>query len=251
MDKLCIVVLESPYSTLALPEGREVFSGVIGTKIKGYTAVHDKNSLPVDTTDFLATHVLVADKNDPFNTVYSTYKTTTFKVCEQYNIPFPFLTLLKNHAHADCYNEMERIINECREKGEDLSYDTGWTINPSVREDKDLQMVLKDLANVFAINHHRDYNIPHWVTLGICKVKTDQYFKKMGLVEISDKATVIHPFLHQAEAKALISLNHQYTDFAYHTAEKYQSLWDNRITVSIEEAEKAQERVARKLKIAA
>jgi hypothetical protein len=229
---LCIVVLECPYQNLSLEEAKITFSNMINTKIEGYKAVHNDGVMPVDTTDFIATHLIVANKNDPFNDIYMSYKSISYKTCEKYNIPFPFMTLLKNHAHPDCLLKMEEILEECKKLNQDLSYDTGWTINPKVRGNTDLQADLKEIITMFVLNHHRDYQIPHWVTLGICKVKTDQYFLKMGLQEISNNALLAHPYLHLTEARAVISMNEEYTPYVFETAKKFQHLWDNRITIN-------------------
>lgn len=242
LSDLCVVILECPYITLSQQNGREIFSNMMNVKIKGYASVHDDKVMPVDTTDFIATHMIVADKRAPFEKIYMSYKSTSYKMCDRYSLPFPFMTMLKNHAPTECFSKMEEIMKSCREKNEDLSYDTGWTINPEIRGDKEFQSILKDLITLFVVNHHNDYRIPHWVTLGICKVKTDQYFLKMGLEEISTNSILLHPFLHNTDARAVISMNGKYTDFVFETAKKYQFLWDNRIVISSKdliEAEKA------------
>ncbi|MBC7711796.1 MAG: hypothetical protein H7177_00555 [Rhizobacter sp.] len=229
---LCIVVLESPYDSLILKDARKIFSNMINTKLRGYKSYHEDGVMPVDTTDFIATHLIIANKNNPFEEIYMSYKSCSYQTCEKYNIPFPFMAILKNYAHKDCYEKMSQTMEECRFKNEDLSYDTGWTINPDIKGDKELQIILKEMVTTFVTNHHPQYNVPHWVTLGICKVKTDQMFLKMGLDEISSNAVFQHPFLHKTAARAVISMYNQYTDYVFDTAKKYQSLWDNRITIS-------------------
>lgn len=234
LKDLCIVILENPYTTLSQEEAKIVFSNMIATKIKGYTAIHSNNVMPVDATDFIATHVIVSNKENPFEEIYMSYKSISYKACERYNLTFPFMYLLKNYAHPDCFKQMDEFLGTCKSKDEDLTYDTGWTINPIVREDKILQSYLKEMISMFAINQHRDYGIKHWVTLGICKVKTDQHFLQMGLKDISSEPILKHPFLHNAESRAVISINGEYTDFVFETAKKYQYLWDNRITINLE-----------------
>ena len=233
LKDLCIVVLENPYKNLSILEARTVFSNILDVKLRGYVAIYDEGVMPIDTTDFIATHLMIADKNNPFEKIYLTYKSISYKTCEKYNVPFPFMAILKNNAHPSCYNEMERILNECKHKDQDLSYEAGWTIDPLVRENKKLQNELKEVMTMFAINHHAEYNIPHWVTLGICKVKTDQFFIQMGLKEISAHSVLSHPYLHQTDARAIISQNGQYNDHVYEIAKKYQNLWENRITINM------------------
>jgi hypothetical protein len=241
LDDLQVIVLEKPYETLNDDFGRQMFAGVMALKIRGYLAIHNEGAMPVDTTDFIATHLIVTRKNDPINNVLMAYKSTSYLDCEKFKLAFPFTQLLKNAGHPNCSLEMDRILAECAAKKEDLSYDTGWTICPSVREDKELQGVLKEMLTMFVVNHHKDYNIPHWVTLGILKVKTDQYFLKMGLDEISDQPILSHPLLHLTDARAVIAKDNIYSLFTHSTAKKYKSMWDDRITI---ESSKKNQKIA-------
>lgn len=244
LEDLCIVVLESPYDSLILKDARQLFSNMINTKLRGYKSYHEDGIMPIDTTDFIATHLIISNKLNPFEEIYMSYKSCSYKTCEKYNISFPFMTILEKYSHPDCFNKMNQILEDCKSKNEDLSYDTGWTINPNIKGNKELQIVLKEMVATFVTNHHPLYNVPHWVTLGICKVKTDQMFLNMGLDEISKEAVFKHPFLHMTEARAVISMNNKYADHVYKTAKKYQFLWDNRITISGNQ-------INQKLKIAA
>ncbi len=229
-NNLQVIVLESPYDTLYSEEGKQLFSRLMELKIKGYTAIHGRGVMPFDTTDFIATHIIIANKSDPMNNILMSYKSTSFMACKKYNVPFPFLTLLKT-SHKECLSEMENILLKCESKGEDLSYDTGWTINPEVRDNKKLQSFLKEIVPCLVVHHHDFYKIPHWVTLGILKIKTDQYFFKMGAREISSHPILKHPYLHNTEARAVIAENHQYSEFTMNMAKEFKFLWDQRITI--------------------
>lgn len=231
LDNLQVIILEKPYENLDTEFGRQMFSGLMALKIKGYLAIHNDGAMPVDTTDFIANHIIVTRKDDPANNILMCYKSTSYSDCQKFNIPFPFLQLLKNAAHPECSGEMEKILADCTKNEEEITYDTGWTICPSVRDDKELQGALKEMITMFAINHHRDYGVNHWVTLGILKVKTDQYFLKMGLEEISSRPIISHPYLHQTEARAVISKNANYSGYTHSTAKKYDNLWNSRMTI--------------------
>lgn len=232
---LQIVVLESPNETMLYPEAKKLFSNIVELRIKGYTDVHSNAILPLDTTDFIATHLLVCTKDNPFDNVLMSYKSTSFLICKKFNIAFPFMAILEKNAHPNCSNEMKRVLEECEKKHEDLSYEAGWTMDPIIRENKELNKILKEMVTTFVINHHRDYAIPHWATLGICKVKTDQLFLKMGLKEISDKPMLSHPYLLQTDARAVIVMNNGYSDYTFQTCKIYQDLWDDRITICSKE----------------
>lgn len=231
-NDLQVVILEAPKETLLVPDGKELFANVMELRIKGYTNIHTNAILPMDTSDFLATHLIVCTKKNPLENVLMSYKSTSFQLCKKFNLAFPFTTILEKSAHPNCINEMKNILEHCEKTGQDLSYDAGWTVNPQIRENKELQIALKEIVVSFLVHHHRDYNIPHWVTFGICKVKTDQLFLKMGATEISDQPMISHPYLLQADARALILENHQYTEYAMEISRKYQDLWESRITIS-------------------
>jgi len=231
---LAIVILKSPYESLVSSEGKKIFSNMIDIKIKGYLSYHESGALPLDTTDFLGDHMLVVNKNDPFNEIYMSYKSTSYKVCEKFNVAFPFTTILNNYASKECSLEFQNILNECRAKGEDLSYDTGWSINPKFKGNEEMSKTLKELVSLIVVNHHSDhyFAVPHWVTLGILKVKTDKIFLAMGCKEISNAPLFNHPYLNNTECRAVISRYQQYTDIVFAQAKKHQALWDNRILIS-------------------
>lgn len=234
-DDLQVVILEAPNETLLVPDGKELFANIMELRIRGYTNIHSNAILPMDTTDFLATHLLVCTKENPLENVLMSYKSTSYKLCQKFNLAFPFTTILEKSAHPDCVSEMKKILDDCEKTGKDLSYDAGWTVNPKIRENKELQMALKEIVVSFLVHHHRDYAIPHWVTFGICKVKTDQLFLKMGASEISNHPMISHPYLLQADARALISKDHVYTEYAMDISRKYQDMWESKLTISIDQ----------------
>lgn len=230
-NNLQVIVLESPYDCLDSADSQKLFASLMALKVKGYGKVHGENPLPFATCDFIGTHLIVADKRDPFGTLYMTYKSVSLEQCQRFNLEFPFLSILQKAKNDVCYQAMKQIVDESIEQQKAISYDTGWTIDPAVREDADLQAALKDILTTFVVNHHRDYEIPHWVTFGICKVKTDQFFLKMGLSEISSEPIISHPYLGHQPARAVIAKDHVYTEFTHQTASRYQTLWDTKMTI--------------------
>lgn len=230
-NSLQVIVLDSPYDQLTDPDAQKLFASLMALKVTGYGQVHGTNPLPFATCDFIGTHLIVSDKSDPFGKIYMAYKSVSLAQCQRFNLDFPFLSILQKAQNPTCWLEMKNVIADCQAKGQDISYDTGWTIHPGVREIPELQNLLKEIVPTFVTNHHRDYNIPNWVTFGICKVKTDQFFLKMGLAEISQEPLISHPYLGNVPARAVIARG-QYSAYFHETAEKYQWLWDKRLTLS-------------------
>ncbi|MBT3980223.1 MAG: hypothetical protein HOE90_02655 [Bacteriovoracaceae bacterium] len=72
-------------------------------------------------------------------------------------------------------------------------------------------------------------------------VKTDQYFQKIGATDISSSPWLIHPTIKyledyapvsDVEARSMICDIDNYTDYAYGIADKYASMWEERIVIA-------------------
>lgn len=233
LSDLQIIIFNSPYDSLEMKDTQYLFSKLMALKVRGYSKVHDQNPLPFATCDFIGTHLLVCGKENPMDNIYMSYKSVSLNQCLRFNLDFPFLSILQKSKNEICYEAMKSIVDECINNKENISYDTGWTIDPGVRENPELQIALKEIVTTFVINHHKQYGIDHWVTFGICKVKTDLFFLEMGLEEISASPFISHPYLGNVQARAVICKDHNYSLYTHRTAKKYQFLWDQKLEVGI------------------
>lgn len=241
MSQLQIILLREPILTLTSDENsfqNNLFPKILSLKYHGYSKRHTGNILPLDTTDFIGTHLIVCEKENNDYFPLMAYKSTTIEMCDKYGINFPFLNLLENSGNKICYDETIRIIKKLKEESSSLSYDTSWTMSPRLEGQKEKREYLKEILQMLLVNYHQDYNIPNWVTFGICKVKTDLLFKSMGGVEISSSPIVEHPGLGGQRSVAILLPSNLYLFHALRMGQKHKKLWENRMVISIEEANK-------------
>lgn len=238
MSNLQIIVIKEPILTLTNFQDsfqNSLFSKMLSLKYHGYSNRHNKNTLPIDTTDFIGTHLIVCENEGDELIPLMAYKSTTVETCEKYNLKFPFLGLLENSGNKVCLNETHDLINKLKKNNSSLSYDTSWTMSQKLEGLREKRDYLKEILQMLLVKHHTDYNIPNWVTFGICKMKTDLLFKSMGGIEISQEPLIKHPGLNGQDAVAILLPSNNYQFEALRMSKKHELLWKNKIEISFEE----------------
>lgn len=92
------------------------------------------------------------------------------------------------------------------------------------------------------VKHHEEFNIPHMVTCGVVKVKTDQFFLKIGLTKLNENAHFIQKNLHNEEA--VIFYNNSFSTIATAMGEKHKKLWEDKLVIDGRSMNKSQIRRA-------
>src|SRR4051794_13077167 len=110
-EYLKLAVINCPYDNWDNSSVRDLFCRIIGLKLAGYRGKHPYGALPLDTTDFVATHVAIGidEGLQGFRPIMA-YKTVTQERCKIHNLPFPALTLARasgGDAHA---RKVEEIL---------------------------------------------------------------------------------------------------------------------------------------------
>src|SRR5690606_35279420 len=132
----------------------QLFSKVISMRTNGYQSRHTGNYLPLDSTDFIADHIIVCEMrgNEPIPLM--SYKSVTVQKCLQYNLKFPFLSILYDSGNIICLNETKKTIKQCFSENILVSYDAGWTMNPAINNNKNHRTILKDLTILTCSKFH-------------------------------------------------------------------------------------------------
>ncbi|MGZ7068734.1 MAG: hypothetical protein ACXVHT_10550, partial [Methanobacterium sp.] len=122
--------------------------------------------------------------------------------------------------------------------------DSSWAQNLDYRFSKDSQLKngLREITMMFIVKHHEEFNLPHMMTCGAVKVKTDQFFLRVGLDKLDMNAAFKQKNLNNEDA--IIFYNNQFSNEALSMAKKYERLWDNKLVISGVEFSKRISRVA-------
>ena len=234
-ETLKVVELRTPFHLLADPQVRDFFGQVLELKLMGYRGRYPDGVIPVDTTDFVANHLLVCEEQEGELIPLMGYKTVTLRRCKVHNLTFPALSLLSSsNAPAQHKQATQAILDRCEEKGIDVSYDSSWTIAPKVRENRELTLELRNILTSIVTHYHDEYRIPEIMGLGVVKLKTAKLFATWGLHPILFNGEPLPTFTLASLQGAEVVLVHgmPFSEEAKALAERYSKYWADRLTIA-------------------
>lgn len=228
-----VVVMDCPYDTWSSPETQYLFSEIINLKLTGYKDVYTDGVLPVDTYDFIATHLLVCTEEDGKLKPLTGFKSVTSARCRRFNLPFPtspLLSLGNAPLHAEA---VDSIMKDCDASGNILAFDSSWTVHPDAKKTRSVHHVLQELFIANVVNWHTASTPHQLLGTGIRRVRTDRFFERVGFKRVARAGQPLPTFGQASLAGSEAFLIHleKFSEFATQLAQKYQWFWDNRIAV--------------------
>jgi hypothetical protein len=231
--KFRIVVLDSPYDSLNSSEAQKFFSHFVDLKLRGYGCEYPYGIMPVDTTDFLATHLGVFMEKGNEIVPVAAFKTISERKCKIHGVPFSGLQVPGSSGAHDTVKAVEHIVERSRSMGSFLTYEGSWTFDPAVRKDPQLAAEIYRICTCMHVNQHLRYGKMDSLCCGLLRFKTDRIMKGLGYDVLTWQGREVQPFA-QASLKGEMVLMHHATEFsnrALRTAEQYRDYWDNRIEI--------------------
>lgn len=230
LKKYQVVVLDYPIYALNDPFCALMFGKSLKMKVDGYGATYSEKVLPLDKSDFFGTHLIFCEKNNEELIPIFSYKAAPYDRCLKHNFEFPALTALKNDAHPTCLADIQKIL-EMEKDPSKISFDSSWAQNleyrfspvPGIKEE------LREIMMMVIVKHHQDFNLPHMITCGVSKVKTDLFFLRIGLKKLNDHAHYLQKSMDNEELVIFHSTS--FSPEAYQMAIKHQELWDKRLVI--------------------
>jgi hypothetical protein len=234
-QKYRFVLVRTPHEIILQEDLKQLFPHLIHFKTAGYQQEYGENVLPFDSSDFIASHLLLCEKNK--NIPVLGFKSVTLKKCDDYRISFPMLAMLDDTKNSNSAAKLHinNILDEYRAEGksESIAYNGSFTINPSLREDKVLMKSLWDVTFSLLTNYYMEYNIDHVLAVCATKFKVHEKKEKLGCNYISSGklnlgaynckslfgAHLIPMELKDVKTKGLIS------------SEKFKDMWKNKLVI--------------------
>jgi len=211
-----VLLMDKPYDLMSVKEVKKIYTDLLELKISGYLAEYEYGALPADSTDLIGTHVMILDQN---SRILMAFKSISFKRCQSFGLPFPGLSL------ASLKPELEQEVKPLCST--DISYDSSWTIHPSLRAGAN-QLVLLEIMAALLVFLHQDSRFPEeGIIAGVKRFKTDAFFRKMGAQSLASGELFPHPLLHGEPCSLLHWGGPSKT--ALRLAEKHEGLWSNRL----------------------
>jgi hypothetical protein len=234
--KYRFIVIRSPHELMENEFVRNLFPKVIQLKVEGYRKEYGNYVLPFDSSDFIATHLVLCElqKDGSYIPVLG-FKSVTLQMCDDYRIPFPILSMLEND------NNKKTILGtmdgyRATNSQSQLAYNGSFTILPRLRENKVLMKYLWKITSSLLVNYYIEYQIPH--VLALCVTKFHIHLKKqeLGWNFIQSENGILGPY----NCKAFFDTTLVPMEFSnlsikgIEAAARFKDMWLNRITLDLE-----------------
>lgn len=236
MEKLKIVILESPYDTWANPQVGNLLRDFIGVKLKGYGNEYPYGVLPVDGADLISTHLAVCREEDggvlrPLMAI----RWTSMKKCRLHYTGFPGMTLLQQAGASDHVKALEEVIGELDTRGGDLIYSGSLSMDPAERTSKERSHMLRELLTTMYVRYQKQIGFPELMAGGTCRFKIEKWLESIGHGPLIWKNKPLGPIQvrHLAQEQVQVMHLQEFSFEALRIAQKWQHLWEERLVVDV------------------
>lgn len=235
LDQYKLILLDCFYRETEDEKARQALIDTAALKIEGYFNEFQKNVLPVDTSDFYATHFIICERKKNIWKPVMASKATTLSRTEEFQQPFPVLSLLEGKVDQACIRDAKEKIETAKKRKLDISYDSSWTIDYRIRKDSpEKAFLLLEVFTSVMVNYHRDpkIEIPAFFVAGVPKVKTDTFFEKLGARPLKGNAHFPHAGLLGEDVVMMYC--DEFSRTALRCADRWLNLWESREVLSAE-----------------
>lgn len=232
-----LVMIEPPYETLSLNEGRDYFTRGLLMKLQSYQQIYAPGVLPLDTYDFISTHFLIGvDRPDGFAPMM-VFRTTSWEACLRHNLPFTGVAVVRSSGAEAHARRVEEMLAQWKAENRKVFYGSGFAISPESRKlDPEVRALMKDLMISTLARYEIEQGSYTRLACAVLKVHTDQLFATIGYRRICDaKGEPLPPF-QQASIlgeRAVLVECPVFTDEAMGLVAKHEGVWNRREIVSV------------------
>jgi hypothetical protein len=236
-EKYQFVVVQNPQEIITNDKVGQLFSRIINFKKTGYKEEYGEFVLPFDSSDFIATHLLMCEiqPNQDLLPVLG-FKSVTLANCDSFRIPFPMLGMLekKEDPNSEYKSVINDILNQYRTRkvAHKIAYNGSFTVHPDLRRNKNLMKYLWEVGFSMLGNYYVDEEIEH--VLAVCATKFKVHEKKQaaGWNYIDGMGAQLSPYLSKSLFEAslvpmeLKDVKLKCEKYLY----QYKDMWDKKLT---------------------
>jgi len=188
-DDLRFVTLDCPLERWRDLNVRAVFDEMVYLKKLGFGAQHAAGVMPVDTTDFIGSHVLSCiDAADGLH-VAAAFRVISCERCRAFNMTFSAEALaLQAEARTHAAAVREFVGGDAR-----VGYVGSWTVHPSVHANVPLRAALHDDFTLGALLALQDAGIPRLVVGATLRFKVDRLLSAVGFLPLAHEGVPLPP----------------------------------------------------------
>ncbi len=219
------------------PEVQRLFAQIVQLKIQGYHCEYPEGVLPVDTTDFICDHIVICQRDTPFQLrPVLAFKSTNLESCRRHRISFPGITLAEQAGAKPHAETLRAIVAACERLHQNIAYVGSWTISPDVRKNRDLVLQIKEIMKVIFYFYHSELRIDKIVAGATQRFKTGDFIKFWGFEPLLDSQNaVLEPIRVKHLFDELVQLQYlqKFTDESRNFAVAHSHIWHNRTEYSL------------------
>lgn len=238
-DKYKFVLLRAPYEIMDFDIVQRIFPKLIQLKTTGYRQEYEKHVLPFDSSDFVASHLLMCEQNGRDLKPVLGMKSVTLKRCDDHRISFPMLSMLERlNSDINSKDTIQKILNSYRIEGreERVAYNGSFTILPHLREDKFLMKYLWEVSFSLLANYYIDYEIDHVLAVCATKFKVNKKKEEHGWNYIRNGEKHLEEYNCRALFGAPLVPMELFTssEECRKSATRFKSMWENKLVLDTE-----------------
>lgn len=246
LKELKLVVLDCAYDTITNEHTVNLLGMIARLKITSYQDRYPPDVLPVGTSDFTATHVLLCRQGATTLEPLMGYRVDTPARCKRFSLEFPLLHNVLGAPENE--NAILDVLREADVKRESVAYLGSWTYDSAISSNKELQQICRDCSIASFVHYFSEYKLSKAITFAVLRFNVQRFHRMIGFRQMCDASNVALPtfpclpFYGEMVSTSIISGADEFTEYAKGLAEQYRALWDTRLVLSketITEAEKA------------
>lgn len=233
-SQLKVVVVDFPAMVWDNPQTREFFAKLSALKSDSYHADFEGPVLPVDTMDFLGTHIAICSEDGQGNLEpLLTFRSITLERCEEFRLTFPAVTLARTSKATEHEASLQALLERAKKSHQQIRFCSPVALSPAVRGDQILVQRLKQIHAALQLHFLRDSGTHISLLTGMIKSKGDQMFESWGYRPLAGEdgkplPNIFQWSLYGAEV-SLMQLE-QFSSKVRTWAAEYVGLWQNRLT---------------------
>lgn len=231
--KLKAVVIDCPIKHWNHPIVRQMFHKTVNLKLTGFHSKMPDNYLPVDTFDYIGTHILACREreNGELHPIMG-FKGISLERCLHYGQNFSGRSSISS-VRSDIHKmALDQYIDSSVGAGHALAYTSSFAVDPNLDRREKLE-AMKLLFPLIAF-YRRDFRLSRLLANGSIKSKTNITFRKLGFRPLLHAGEVLSPVYIPAlqnEQFEVMTMEHLSAECEA-SANANQALWDARIEIS-------------------
>lgn len=233
VNRLRLVVMESPYDSWDHPLTEPLFAKMVGLKLKGYGRVFPYGVLAADTTDLISDHLLVCEETETGLRPLFGNKSVPLKKCELHHLPFSGISVVEEAGASEHVEVMRQIILDAKQTDADLRYAGSMTIDPSETGNKEWSTILRELFTTIYVRFYQSLPKAEVIAGATLRFKIEAYTKWLGHQQLEKDGKVLPPIriAHLANEPVVWTHLREFSPEAQAIAKKWEKMWDNRIHI--------------------